>query len=93
LNQFNQIREKELWHNKVLNPTAHQQIHRNYLQDNEVKPEASDIYDVSLLLGSNEHLFFISETNLNNSCNVKIFTFVFRISLQIPQLQRKLLTK
>lgn len=44
------FREKELWHNKASGPTTHQQIYRNYLQDNDAsKAEALESYDVSLL--------------------------------------------
>lgn len=40
-------REKELWQNKNLSPTAHEQIHRN-LPDNEIaKAEPLENYDVS----------------------------------------------
>jgi hypothetical protein len=42
------FREKELWHNKILSATTHQQSHRSYLQEKEVeKVEALDNYDVS----------------------------------------------
>lgn len=45
-------REKELWHNKILSSTTHQQNHRNYLQENEAeKVEALEIYDVSMTDG------------------------------------------
>lgn len=47
ISQKNPCREKELWQNKSLSPTAHEQIHRN-LPDNEIaKAEPLENYDVS----------------------------------------------
>jgi hypothetical protein len=62
-------REKELWHNKILSSTTHQQNHRNYLQDNEVdKAEALEVYDVSgcesFLMKVESHLNLITESAL-----------------------------
>lgn len=76
-------REKELWHTKILSPSAQQhQSHRNYLQDNDAsKTEALYNYDVSFKLANEASAKLNSELNVYKKeyyQNVMLLTFIIK---------------